>query len=174
MIVGIVIGFIGSFIVIALIEINSPILASPSDIRRRYNIPVLAVIPKQIVIVKNSFVKKLIRKLKSQEFCTDSQKQIQIAIKSLKVISKQHKVILTGSVCQNENKEIIGLLCQDDDSKLQYGECILEEPYTIEILSDKDGVVLLEKINETNYEKLNRQIFQLEALSKEVYGIILL
>ena len=44
----------------------------------------------------------------------------------------------------------------------------------IKALYGKDGVILIEKLNETTYERLNKQIIQIEALRKEIFGIILI
>ena len=44
----------------------------------------------------------------------------------------------------------------------------------IRALNGKDGVILIEKLNETTYERLNKQIIQIEALRKEIFGIILI
>lgn len=100
----------------------------------------------------------------------DNAIQTEIAKQSIAIMKAQFSFIFTGSVAIDDS--ILNQLSDGND--LEYYECILDNPQMIRALNGKDGVILIEKLNETTYERLNKQIIQIEALRKEIFGIILI
>ena len=165
---GVILGIIVGLCIFTLMYIHSKKVRNVSDIRCRYNIPIFAVLNYQ----ESDEIKglnKMITKLE-KENVGDNAIQTEIAKQSIAIMKAQFSFIFTGSVAIDDS--ILNQLSDGND--LEYYECILDNPQMIRALNGKDGVILIEKLNETTYERLNKQIIQIEALRKEIFGIILI
>ena len=168
-ILGIILGVVVGVCIFTLLYIHSPKVRSASDIRCRYNLPIFAVLNYHDTnSVKG--INKIINKIE-KDVVSDNTTQVEIAKQSIAIMKAQYNFIFSGSV-PIDSSQLNQI--SNEDEKIEYYDCIIENPGMIKALYGKDGVSLIEKLNETTYERLNKQIIQIEALRKEIFGIILI
>lgn len=164
---------VGGFILACLFVFLRDFLGSKvrnrTGVSTRYDFPILGVLPSE---TKNIF-KKWIRKLEGDPTFADKDVTAAVAANALALASENDGKICLIGTAESKIPSFVELQ-KAFDGKLEYKGNILAGADGIKNIADYDKVILVEKRNESRYSSITDEIARIQALKKEIIGIILL
>ncbi len=156
-------------------------LLNPEDIRNRYGVRVIGMLPTDRVKKPFAFVSRWFAKfggitVKPEDYDAIA-KMIGSSIKQSMNVAESvmgKKVVLTGTVAEEELKRVANAIPTDGAYAVEYTSNVLVNAEAIEKVADADAVVLVEKQESSLHADVAKELETLKAWNKTVLGAIVL
>lgn len=172
-------GVLGGFLAVffaCVAFLMSDKMVSEKELRKRYRIKVLAVLP---VIKKKRILSGIDRWIDRLDGKADSISEEAgyelVAANLCNYAGDSKKIMVTGTVSLDKLKEIaekIGKLCSD--MTLMVGADLNEEADTVSRLPECDAVILVEQCGISRYSQIEKEIETVQNVKKEIVGAVIL
>lgn len=179
---GLVVGGFLACCYIAARYLLSSALRVKDDLPGAYGVPVLG----SIRITDNSrrlfaFVDHTIDLLfKPKGVNFTEEEHVQMICAGVRIVAKKYgmeKVYITGACNDKETEKAKNMLCEklkSDISTISYGKSVIYDPESLETLVSSDGVVLVERVGNSPYVDLKKEIDLCRTHGIRVIGSVVL
>ncbi|MCR4945987.1 MAG: hypothetical protein K5929_03455 [Lachnospiraceae bacterium] len=124
---------------------------------------------------KNWFIDKKLRHMEGvNEFNNTPEKALKLAAANINALTDQNdKIIIVGTIPEEELKEACKVLSKGAVAKLEYGGNVLASATAVNNLSNSDKVVIVERLRMSQRVDISREVEALKNLGKEILGVVL-
>ena len=192
-ILGLVVGFVIGCVLALFSAMLGGKLQNTADVLARYKFPLLGTLPQD---TKGRWFDQWIRNLEGESNAA-YEEAAQVAAANLRTVAGEKKVMLVSTGEASLAKKLAaslnglapsqagvlkeaGALSETTDklsgrkaNPVEVAGNILEHAAAVELLKDADAVVLIEARGKAKMEQIDGEVLRLEALNKEILGIVL-
>lgn len=173
---GAAVGLVICCVLSLFITMMSGKLQNVSDAATRYKFPVLGVLPQDN---KWSWFNGWIKALEGESKST-FEAEAKVVAANLGLVAGSRKVMLVSTGDKADSERFVSYITEaiGESDKLRAvaictGGNILEDATTVQALADVDAVVLMECRGSAKLQVVDSEVLRLEALGKEILGIVL-
>lgn len=167
---------LGSFMIaffVCVAFLMSDKVYSSKEIRTRFPLKVLGVLPARIAKKKNS-IDDLLDRLEGRPRNINEEKEYELIAANIRNYSSEVKnLLVTGSISEDRIAQVKERLSEQlPDLTIVSTGNMLQKAEALKKLPECDGVVLVEQANTTVYGVLSQEIEKIVDLKKEIVGFV--